>query len=196
MACAWEHGACLDRILRAGATDAPAGFRGRAFARDEARHDECSATRGMKRIVVGLDGSPRASGVLATATRIARGQGAKLTLIRSVGLPPDVPQDFWKTTDEPLLEVLRRHARESLDAQTADVPPELLAERLVVVGVPWQGICDTARRIAADLIVIGSHGYAGFDRLLGTTAAKVVNHAACSVLVVREPHGDLAVAGS
>ena len=36
-----------------------------------------------------------------------------------------------------------------------------------------------------DLIVIGSHGYSGIDRLIGTTAAKVVNHAKQSVLVVR-----------
>jgi nucleotide-binding universal stress UspA family protein len=36
-----------------------------------------------------------------------------------------------------------------------------------------------------DLIVIGSHGYDALDRLLGTTAAKVVNHADRSVLVVR-----------
>lgn len=142
----------------------------------------------MKRILVGLDGSPRAAGVLATATMIARAQGGKLSLVRSVGLPPEVPEGFWKTTDEPLLVVLQRHAKEELDAQAAGLPPELSDERLVVVGVPWQAICETARRIDAELIVIGSHGYAGFDRLLGTTAAKVVNHATCSVLVVREPH--------
>jgi nucleotide-binding universal stress UspA family protein len=142
----------------------------------------------MRRILVGLDGSPRAPGVLAAAIAIARAQGAQLTLMRSVGLPPDVPQDFWKTTDEPLMEVLRRRAKQQLDEEAAHVPPELLGERLVVVEVPWQGICDTARRVDADLIVIGSHGYAGLDRLLGTTAAKVVNHATCSVLVVRERH--------
>jgi universal stress protein F len=142
----------------------------------------------MKRILVGIDGSPRAAGVLAAATAIARAHGGKLSLVRSVGLPPEVPENFWKTTDEPLLVVLQRHAKEELDAQAATLPPELSGERLVVVGVPWQAICETARRIDADLIVIGSHGYAGFDRLLGTTAAKVVNHATCSVLVVREPH--------
>jgi nucleotide-binding universal stress UspA family protein len=140
----------------------------------------------MKRILVGLDGSPRAAGVLAAAVAVARAQGAKLTLMRAVGLPPDVPQDFWKTTEEPLLEVLRRHAKSTLDEQASRVPAELLEERLVVVGVPWQAICDAARRVDADLVVIGSHGYAGFDRLLGTTAAKIVNHARCSVLVVRE----------
>jgi nucleotide-binding universal stress UspA family protein len=142
----------------------------------------------MKRILVGLDGSPRAAGVLATAMTIARAQGAKVTLVRAVGLPPEVPQDFWKTTDEPLLVVLQRHAQQELDKQATELPAELAGERLVVVGVPWQGICEAARRIDAELIVIGSHGYAGFDRLLGTTAAKVVNHATCSVLVVRDPH--------
>ena len=40
-----------------------------------------------------------------------------------------------------------------------------------------------------DLIVIGSHGYGAIDRVLGTTAAKVVNHADRTVLVVREKPG-------
>lgn len=140
----------------------------------------------MKRILVGLDGSPRAHGVLATAATIARAQGAKLVLVRSVGLPPDVPQDFWKTTEEPLIDVLRERARSYLDECSATVPSDLLAECTVAVAVPWQALCDAARSADADLIVIGSHGYGGLDRLLGTTAAKVVNHAECSVLVVRE----------
>lgn len=53
-------------------------------------------------------------------------------------------------------------------------------------------VVDTAIHRAAtehtaDVIFIGSHGYCGLDRLLGTTAAKVVNHATCSVFVVRAP---------
>jgi nucleotide-binding universal stress UspA family protein len=142
----------------------------------------------MKQVVVGLDGSPRAPGVLATALGMARAMHAKLTLVRSVGLPPDIPQDFWKTNDEPLLEQLQQRAQSYLDACAAGVPSDILAESHVVVGVPWQVICDAAHRLHADLVVIGSHGYAGLDRLLGTTAAKVVNHAKCTVVVVREPH--------
>jgi nucleotide-binding universal stress UspA family protein len=139
----------------------------------------------VKRILVGLDGSPRAAGVLATATLIARAEGARLTLVRAVGMPPDIPKDFWKTTDESLLEVLQRHAQEELAAQAAGIPADLAVEQRVVVGVPWQAVCETALAIDAELLVIGSHGYSGIDRLLGTTAAKVVNHATCSVLVVR-----------
>jgi nucleotide-binding universal stress UspA family protein len=141
----------------------------------------------VKRILVGLDGSARAATVLAAATAIARAQGGTLTVVRAVGLPAEIPQDFWKTTDESLLGVLERHAREELDGQTAAIPAELAGERRVAVGVPWQVVCETALRIDAQLIVIGSHGYSGVDRLLGTTAAKVVNHATCSVLVVRDP---------
>lgn len=142
----------------------------------------------MHRILVGLDGSPHAPGVLATAVVVARAHGAKLVLFRAVGLPPDVPQDFWKTTEEPLLDVLKGRAKTYLGGCAANVPPELLEEVHVDIGVPWQAICDAAGRVRADLIVVGSHGYGGLDRLLGTTAAKVVNHAACSVLVAREPN--------
>jgi nucleotide-binding universal stress UspA family protein len=46
-------------------------------------------------------------------------------------------------------------------------------------------VCGAAKALDADLIVVGSHGYGTVDRLLGTTAAKIVNHAECSVLVVR-----------
>jgi nucleotide-binding universal stress UspA family protein len=143
----------------------------------------------MTRILVGLDGSPRALPVLAAALTIARAQNGAVILLRAVGLPPDLPQDFWKTTDEPLLDSLKHRAQIYLDECAARVPSKLLERCEVLVGSPWQAICDAATRDKVDLVVIGSHGYAGLDRLLGTTAAKVVNHAPCSVLVVREsPH--------
>jgi nucleotide-binding universal stress UspA family protein len=143
----------------------------------------------MRRIVVGLDGSPRATGVLDAAVALAKAHGGKITLVRAVGLPPDVPQDFWKATDEPLIDVLCKRARVHLDECLARVPADLRATNpvQVAVGVPWQAVCDAARAAQADLVVIGSHGYGGLDRLLGTTAAKIVNHANCTVLVVREP---------
>jgi nucleotide-binding universal stress UspA family protein len=144
----------------------------------------------MKQILVGLDGSPRATRVLAVATTIARATGAKLTLVRSVGIPPDVPEDFWKATDEPLIQLLQRNAREALEVLASKAPKELLGGCEVIIGVPWQTVCERAREIGADLVVIGSHGYGGLDRVLGTTAAKIVNHASCSVLVVREAHAE------
>lgn len=139
----------------------------------------------VRTILVALDGSDRAPAVLAKAIAWASAQGERLVLFRSVGLPADVPQDLWRSTDEPLLDVLDHRARGYLEECEAKVPTTVRGGTEVAIGTPWQSICETAHRRRCDLIVIGSHGYSGFDRVLGTTAAKVVNHAPCSVLVVR-----------
>lgn len=55
----------------------------------------------------------------------------------------------------------------------------------VRIGHPYQTILDTVKEVGADLIVIPSHKPGLQDYLLGSTAAKVVRHANCSVLVVR-----------
>jgi nucleotide-binding universal stress UspA family protein len=141
----------------------------------------------MKRILVGIDGSLRAPLVLDAAVATARAHGARLILLRAIAIPTEVPEDFWKETDTPLLELLRRHCAAYLDGVAAEIPKEILEKVEVRIGVPWEAICSAAREERVDLIVIGSHGYSGLDRVLGTTAGKVVNHALCSVLVVRPP---------
>ncbi len=146
----------------------------------------------MKRLLVGLDGSKRAPAVLRASTLIAQSVGGQLILVRSVGLPPDVPQDFFRTHEQTLLESLCAGARAYLQRCAVGLPKDLLSPDglEVVVEAPWEGVCSTARRLAVDLIVVGSHGYGGIDRLLGTTAARIVNHAPCSVLVVRDRECD------
>ncbi len=53
---------------------------------------------------------------------------------------------------------------------------------------PRHGIVEAAREWPADLIVMGSHGRRGLDRLLiGSVAEAVVRHAPCSVDIVRMP---------
>ncbi|HMK50021.1 MAG TPA: universal stress protein [Thermodesulfovibrionales bacterium] len=61
-------------------------------------------------------------------------------------------------------------------------------ERIVETGVPYQEIMSFATKIKADLIIIGTHGRTGIDRILfGSTAAQVVRNAPCPVLTVRIP---------
>jgi nucleotide-binding universal stress UspA family protein len=139
----------------------------------------------MERILVALDGSPRAPKVLGVAVNLARHLGAKLILMRGVGIPPEMPRDFWRESSESFQDLLRDHARDYLEEQKKKVPADLSATISVLVGSPWQSICDAAKAENADLVVIGSHGYSGLDRVLGTTAAKVVDHCDRSVLVVR-----------
>jgi nucleotide-binding universal stress UspA family protein len=57
---------------------------------------------------------------------------------------------------------------------------------LVRIGRAYSEITDTARAMAADLIVVGTHGFNGVENpLMGSTAERVVRHAPCPVLIVR-----------
>lgn len=139
----------------------------------------------MKRILVGLDGSPRAHKVLEAAVRLAELAGGKLVLYRAITVSPDLPREVLVETDRRLEDILLANARDDLGRTATQLRPELVERTLAAFAIPWDGICRAARECEADLIVIGSHGYGGIDRVLGTTAGKVVNHADRNVLVVR-----------
>jgi universal stress protein F len=141
----------------------------------------------MKKILACLDGSPRERGVLDSAIAVARSSGAQLTLFRSVGIPRELPKEAYSMDPEEIPGLLERQATLALEALLGTVPPEHRGSTRVIIGTPWQSIERAATEGDVDLIVIGSHGYQALDRVLGTTAAKVVNHADRAVLVVRAP---------
>jgi len=56
----------------------------------------------------------------------------------------------------------------------------------VLFGSPESRIVETAEQFKADLIILGSHGYNRWERLLlGSVSDSVLHHAPCSVLIVR-----------
>jgi len=141
----------------------------------------------MQKILVGVDGSAREHDVLAAAVALGRRTGAKVLLFRSLGVPSAMPLEALALTPQDLSLELERKAKRELEALLSKVPPGLRGGVLVATGTAWDTICRAAVDQGADLIVIGSHGYRALDRVLGTTAAKIVNHADRSVLVVRAP---------
>lgn len=63
----------------------------------------------------------------------------------------------------------------------------LVAKALLRTGVPHEEIVAAAREEGADLVVIGTHGRGGVDRLLlGSVADRVIRLAPCPVLAVRQ----------
>jgi nucleotide-binding universal stress UspA family protein len=142
----------------------------------------------LKRILVALDASERARLVLDYAAELARKTGARLVLFRAVSVPVELPAQAFSRTPNELVPELLNDAAESLRRLSAHLPSELV-ERVEsdVGGSAWQAVCDAAAEMNADLVVVGSHGHGTFDRLLGTTASRIVNHAECPVLVVRNP---------
>jgi nucleotide-binding universal stress UspA family protein len=145
----------------------------------------------MRRILVGLDGSPREPGVLLVARDLAERYAAELILFRAVGLPPEVPAEVYLEPQLSLLELLQTRATAALEASARTLPEPLRARARLKLSVanPWRGVCAAALEEQVDLIVIGSHGYGALDHVLGTNAARIVNHAHCSVLVVRPSAG-------
>lgn len=139
----------------------------------------------MNTILVGLDTSSRAPEVLATAQTLAERLGAQLILFRAIQIPVEIPAEAYTMSPGDLADHLRICAMEELSAIAEKMPSTVRAVTAVSLGVAWHAICAAAKTHNADLIVIGSHGFSGLDHILGTTAAKVVNHAVQSVLVVR-----------
>lgn len=67
-----------------------------------------------------------------------------------------------------------------------DTGPAMSTE--VLFGSPESRIVEAAEELGPDLIVLGSHGYKAWERLLlGSVSDSVLHHVHCSVLVVRVP---------
>ena len=136
-------------------------------------------------ILVGVDGSPREPKVLEAAIALAKDRGGKLHLARAMMVPVSIPTAVWTLQGEDFSQFLVEHGNKELAATAEQVPAELRGQLVTRLGQPADVLVALAEELDADLVVIGSHGYGGIDRVLGTTAAKVVNRAKCSVLVVR-----------
>jgi universal stress protein F len=142
----------------------------------------------VQRILVALDESERAAQVLETAVKLARSVGGKLFLLRVCPIPTyPYPLGVYALAPDMLPAVLEENTRRTLAQVEETVPAPLRGGAHVKLGVAWQQICSMATELDVDLIVIGAHGYHLVDRVLGTTSARVVNHADRSVLVVRGP---------
>ena len=137
-------------------------------------------------ILTAVDGSERSVGVLRTAAEIARRCNGRVHLYRSVSIPQEFPAAARMPPDK-LPAILVEEARLELQAIAAGFS-DVVIEEPAMSDPPqaWRGILEAGDRLNADLIVIGSHGYGGWDRVLGTTAANVVNRANRSVLVVHD----------
>jgi nucleotide-binding universal stress UspA family protein len=90
---------------------------------------------------------------------------------------------------EELIAAARTRAQDGVAAVRkvlSEAAPGARADSLIPTGDPRGVILDTAEAWPADLIILGSHGLRGFDRLLmGSVSESVAVHAHCSVEVIR-----------
>jgi nucleotide-binding universal stress UspA family protein len=146
------------------------------------------------RILLAVDGTPssdRAVDLLATMG-IAADSTVRVVAVDEPNLTANAMS--WGTADTDPSGDDRdvRHLRRAIDEaeqQLRLARPGLRVEGLLVRGRPGSSIIDEAEAADADLVVIGTRNHGRLERLLfGTTTGEVVDHAPCSVLVVRGPH--------
>ena len=89
-----------------------------------------------------------------------------------------------KETAGKIVEATKAKLNGFFDGKGVDITSDIL------FGTPESRIVEIAEENNADLIVVGSHGYKQWERLLlGSVSNSVVHHAPCSVLVVRSANG-------
>lgn len=144
----------------------------------------------FERILVPLDGSPRAERALIVAARLARANNSTITLVRTVPEPIDYAAHMalsaaaLQSEIDTDLTLARRYLDQVAHlAVLEDIP----VERQTLVGSVANTILSVAESASSDLIVICSHGYTGITRwALGSVAEKVARHAPMPVLILRE----------
>lgn len=139
----------------------------------------------IKTILVPLDFSRASMEALDYVVALAKKFAAAIHLVH-VTAPDEaaVPgaAHLMRQTAESLAFARERPA----ETHEKHVAPFWPANSHVRTGQPYQEICDLAREIDADLIVLATRGNTGLKRiLLGSTAERVVRFTPCPVLVVR-----------
>lgn len=145
----------------------------------------------MQKILAAVDGTETAKLVVERAVTLARATGAKLRLFRAVTLAPAPPPPgaYVPMQTETLVEAAEAWLRGLME----HVPQDMRDGAFIELGSPAEAVCAMARAYGADMVVIGAHRYGVLARVLGTTAARIVNRIDRPVLVVRPVATDAGV---
>ena len=142
----------------------------------------------IRRILCPVDFSEYSRRALDHAIAIARCYEATVTALHVFSPVPLAAYGPGPMVFEPM--VLIPVDRDQLLADTkafieAETAPGVATEAVVREGNTAAEIVDQATTMSADLLVIGTHGRSGFERLLlGSVAEKVLRKARCPVLTV------------
>jgi nucleotide-binding universal stress UspA family protein len=136
------------------------------------------------KIVAAVDGSVRAASVFGVAADLAVAHQAELHLLRVVEVPAEFPPAAHVSHPDSLGDLMRRNAERELVEIAGGRGGLVTSFAVVLASEAWRAILDGAASLSADLLVIGTHGRHGFERILGTTASRIINHADRDLLIV------------
>ena len=146
------------------------------------------------KILFATDGAKQSDAAIDMLKKFRLGEGDEVKIVSVIdmavpmavdiygGYLPDTTE-FEKTARESAAKILDSAADEMRE-YFSDPPLTVTTE--VLFGSPESRIVEAAEDFQPDLIVLGSHGYKAWERLLlGSVSESVLHHVHCSVLVAR-----------
>jgi universal stress protein A len=143
-------------------------------------------SRRFNRILVPIDFSRPSLNAVPYALAISRQFGVDVHLLHVTDVTQQPPPSLLTLPVVPYTELNQRFMKRlqalvlkyRTDGNVSALEPR--------TGIVYEEICEVARDLKADLVVVATHGYTGYKRMfLGSTAERVVQHSPCPVLVVR-----------
>lgn len=158
-------------------------------------HTQCNvlvipraATVRFKNILAATDGSKYSDSAIREAVSIAKQHGSELTFLAVVPSGSISPLDIVHAQMQRHLITDEEHkVAETVVKSVKDFAAKkgVSARGLILEGTPYQEIVDTADKKKMDLIVIGSRGKSGVEKLLmGSVTERVIVLSPCALLVI------------
>jgi len=148
------------------------------------------------KILFATDGAKQSEAAIEMLKHFQLGEGDEIKVVSVIdmavpmavdiygGYLPDT-SEFEKTAKENASKILETAAA-SLRDHFKDPPLNVATE--VLFGSPESRIVEASEEFKPNLVVVGSHGYSTWERLiLGSVSDSVAHHVPCSVLIVRSP---------
>lgn len=140
----------------------------------------------LKKILVPVDFSECSRKALQYALPFARQSGAGISLVYVLEPYLPIPEMTAVSVDLTRKQLLTT-VKSELKALQQSIPHDIASQAVLREGSAYVEIVNVAKELKADLIVLSTHGRTGLAHVfMGSTAERVVRHAPCPVLVVRE----------
>lgn len=138
-----------------------------------------------RHILFAADLAPSCQQVAKRAIEIAKESGATLDVVHVVEHSPIAyGGEFSVPIDINLEQTIEAEAQKMLNALCANfnIPKN---NQHLLVGAVKHSVLTLAKKLNTDLIIVGTHGHHGIDKLLGSRANAILHGATCDVLAVR-----------
>ena len=136
-----------------------------------------------QRILLATDFSDLCHSTAQRAILLGEQFNAKIWAIHVVEALPGYASGYMGVAEieKELMENAQKHMSEL--GTTFNIPQE---QQLIFIGCPKIDVVKKADELNADLIIVGTHTKQGISRLLGSTASRILHHAHCDVLTIKE----------